>query len=367
MKILMIARQELIRNLRDIKMIAILTIFPILTIFIVGNIQSDSASVTVSVGYVNEDQQSIGEAFDSFVDSDEVKENFDIVTCKSLKAAKDKVKTGDIDCYIYLPEKLSEQVMNGKEENIVIDGNKNVDLVDSVVNSFVTTLKTTTTVVALGETIETPNTDNVDIQRISTKEGKGKPDSIDYYSIVMLLEMLIIGSVFGVFISNQPEDSDINIRLYSLPVGRVKLMAGRTLGSIGSLFLSAMVTFLFSKFVYNANWDGNIFIILSVILIFSAIIIGMGIIIGMFVSSYTTAFIFVLLLMIIFGIVSGAISPGTSISGLNNFIPNYHAQNLLFGTIYGYPKEIVYQSWIGLIAFFAGIYAIVIMMIRREN
>lgn len=366
MNILIIAKQELIRNLRDIKMIVILVVFPILTIFILGNVQPDSSSTKISVGYVNLDKlNEIGTAFDQFVQSDDIKDMIDIVPCDSLDEINEKLEKGDISCYIYLSNNLSKELQEGKSAEITVGGNKNVDFIDSMVNTFVSKLKTMSTIQVINGSNMEVDLDKFAFQRVSTKEGKGEPSTIDYYSVVMLLEMLIIGAIFGVFISSSPQESDINVRLYSLPVGKVKFMIGRTLGSIACLFLSAMTTLLFSKVIYGANWNGNIILMLGVIIIYSAIIIGIGMIIGMFVSSYTTALIIVMLLMIIFGIISGAVTPGSSIPGLNYFIPNYHAQILLFGTIYGYPKDIMVEGAIGLMAFLVGIYAVLLGIIRR--
>ena len=368
MNILIIAKQELIRNLKDIKMIAILILFPILTIFILGNVQPDTSKISISVGYVNLDTgNEIGTALDHFLDSKDIKDKVDIVKCKSLNQVNKKLNNGYISCYIYLPKNLSEEIRNGNKGEITVGGNSNVDFIDTIINTFTSNLKTIATSRVIGRSNINISSDSFNIHRISTKEGKGQPDTIDYYSVVMLLEMLIIGAIFGVFISTSPQESDINVRLYSLPVGKVKLMIGRTLGSIGCLFLSASTTLLFSKYVYGANWSGNILLILGVIFIYSAIIVGLGMIIGRFVSSYTTALIIVMLLMIIFGIISGAVTPESSIPGLNYFIPNYHAQLLIFGTIYSYPKEVIIESGIGLFAFLIGVYGILIGIIRRDK
>ncbi|BAQ24305.1 ABC-type multidrug transport system, ATP-ase compoment CAC0241 [Streptococcus troglodytae] len=196
MNILIIAKQELIRNLKDIKMIAILILFPILTIFILGNVQPDTSKITISVGYVNLDTgNEIGTALDHFLDSKDIKDKVDIVKCKSLNQVNKKLNNGYISCYIYLPKNLSEEIRNGNKGEITVGGNSNVDFIDTIINTFTSNLKTIATSRVIGRSNINISSDSFNIHRISTKEGKGQPDTIDYYSVVMLLEMLIIGAI----------------------------------------------------------------------------------------------------------------------------------------------------------------------------
>jgi ABC-2 type transport system permease protein len=90
MKVLVVAYYEFIKNLRDIKMLAFLIIFPVITTLILGTsiegyFSGDSAK-RISVVYINKDKGAIGKEFDKFLENEEIIKRLDI------KRLNDKTK-----------------------------------------------------------------------------------------------------------------------------------------------------------------------------------------------------------------------------------------------------------------------------------
>lgn len=206
---------------------------------------------------------------------------------------------------------------------------------------------------------------NQTIERIHYTSNETMPSMIDYYSVMTLLQMLIIGAIFGVNIMHKSAKSDLQIRYQSLPISRWSLHMGQVTGSVIYLFILSTAILLFTKYVYGANWDGNFLIIAATMLVFCAIAIGMGLLIGNFVKSVPTALMIVMLLMMFFSKVSGAITPLGADEIWGTLTPNHHAKNIIFGTIYGYETNTIAESALWLGGFLLVIYGAVAVCIGR--
>jgi ABC-2 type transport system permease protein len=354
-KFLTAAYYEMLKNSRDIKMSAILLVFPIITIYIlgnaIGNFYTDDVTNKIPVGYVNQDTEVIGEQFDQFIHHEDITRWVDVHEFSSKDEASTALEKGQLDGLIYLPDKLSDQVMTNSKSSIIIDGARNVEMIESIVSGFVQSHNSQNAVVAVTGSLseQAGLTSGGVIERIHYTKNKEMPSMIDYYSVLTLLQMLIIGAIFGVNIINKSANSDLHVRFQSLPVNRWGLHLGQVVGSVVYLFITSIVVLLFTKYIYQANWDGNMLIIAMTMLVYCAIAVGMGLLIGMFVRGIPTALMIVLLLMTFFATVSGAISPVSAGGMIALLSPNYHANMLIFGTIYGYASEVMVESalWLG--------------------
>jgi len=369
MKILTAAYYEFVKNIRDIRMAAILLVFPIITVYILGNAVGNFFSTDVvnkiPVGYVNEDSGLIGEEFDEFVKQQEISDRLEIINYDDKDLAEGDIDNGKIDVMIYLPNNLSEEILKENNQSIELYGKKNIEFVESLTNSFISTYNTLNAVISVSGRPVLPNSEG-SIKRIFYTKDAKMPTMVDYYSVLTLLQVLIIGAIFGVFIVTRGTDTDMHIRIHSLPVSRWALIIGRILGSTVYLLLSAIVVILFTKYVYQANWDGNLLIILGTLTIFSIMAVGIGALIGSLIPSFSTSLMIVLLLMIFFGTISGAVSPAST-GGIGIISPNFHAKILIFGTIYGYSKDIMKEAALLLIGGTMVIYSMLAIFIGRTK
>lgn len=368
MKILTAAYYEFLKNIRDVKMSVFLWLFPLLTIYILGNVIggyfSEDVSNRISVGYLNEDKGLVGVEFDKFLENPEIKSRLDITAYTDKGLGLQDIDRGNIDIMIHLPENLSDKLLQGDRQSINLYGKNNIAFIQSLTNGFVSSYNSLGAVAVVSGNPVLPDREDT-IKRIFYKEDNIMPEVIDYYSVLTLLQMLIVGAIFGVFIVNLNKESDMHIRINSLPVSRLTLIIGRVIGSVTYLFLGSIFIILFTKYVYKANWSGNPAIILGTLLIFCIISVGIGIVTGTLVKSFSSSLMIILLLMMVFATLSGAITPVSAEGFLSNLSPNTHAKIIIFGTIYGYSREVMLEAALWLVGFITVIYSIAIALVRR--
>lgn len=368
MKLLAAAYYEFKKNIRDIKMIAFILFFPIMATYILGNavgnfFENDTAS-RIKIGYVNMDNGKIGKEFDSFLQSKEIQKRLSISDFNSKKEGQEAIEKGRVDSVIYIPEALSEDIQKGNKKNIELYGKKNIEFVESLTRGFVSGYNTLSAVIISGGKPDFAARES-SIKRIFYTKNARTPRMIDYYAVLELLMIIIIGAMFGVAITTKDEATDMHIRIHSLPIRKASIVFGRVLGSSIFLFLCSIVVMMFTKFVYHVNWNGNMVIILGTLFTVALIVVGLGVLIGALVPGFGSSLMIVLLLLMIFGVVSGAISPVSTNNVIAMFTPNYHAKVLIFGSIYGYSKEIMLQSALWLLGMLSVIYLMVAAFIGR--
>ena len=200
-----------------------------------------------------------------------------------------------------------------------------------------------------------------------TPRNTSLPTSTDYYSVLTLLQVLMMGCILGSLIIHRDDNSNIHIRLYALPTSKWTVIWGKVIGTSLFLFISCIVTVLFSKYVYNANWNGNLLIIGITLLVFCAISIGIGIAVGAFTKGLGSAVGISFFIMFFASSASGAVSPHSSITQLNIINPNYYAKILLFGSLYNYSWQLMMKAALGRAIIFVAIYFIAAVKLRRVN
>ncbi len=369
MKVLAVAYYEFIKNLRDIKMLGFLVIFPVITTIILGTavegyFSGDSAK-RISIVYINKDKGVTGREFDKFLENEEIIKRLHIKKLND-KAEGDKVlKAGEVDVMIYLPEDLSQSLQRENRKSIELYGKENMEYVESIINSFTGSYNAINALISVGGAPSGDTSNLSNIKRVVYTKDSIMPRAIDYYAVLVLLQMLVIGAIFGVFITAKNYGSDIHIRTHSLPINPWNLIAGKILGSVLYLVLAAFVNILGTKLLYNVNWNGNSLVIFGVIFIFCIIVVGIGVLIGLSIANFSFGILIVFLLMIFFGTFSGSISPAYVNDSISIFIPNHHAKILIFGAIYGYSKAVMVKSVLWLLGMIAVIYGTAVMFIRR--
>lgn len=370
MNVLIAAYYEFIKNLRDLKMLLVFMIFPIITILILGTvIQSEFSrdiEQKISVGYLNEDTEIIGLQFDQFIHSEEILKRVEVKEYTNLNEGEQALETGRIDNFIVLPDKLSRNLNQEEKSSIQLYGSKNVEFIESLIESFTRTYNAVDAVITQGGIPQTEVSEN-NLTRIVYGKRSEAPRAIDYYSVLTLLQMLVVGAIFGIYIVRKEDGSDLQIRMHTLPVNRWVLTLGRILGSVVYLTLTSGITIIATSVLYHSNWNGNPLVILATIIAFCSITVGIGILIGLFVKDFPTSLILVMILMIFYGTFSGSISPQSTNNAVSFLVPNYHAKILLFGTIHGYPVEMMAEATYWLLGMMAVIYGIAALVLRRNR
>lgn len=362
-----IAWYEIIKNARDFKMLLIVLFMPIVMILILGSALDgplkNDISGKITAGYVNHDTGVFGKQLDAFLNSKEIQDKIKIVKADNEEDGKKAVDKGETDVLIVIPENLSGEWADNEKQTIYLYGQKNVELVETLLKAYTSTFNAVSVVAKMtGEPVQPHNSDY--IERISADNLK-MPRAIDYYSIMTLLQFLMMGAIFGVFITAREQGTDLHIRLNILPIGRWMLLTGRMLGNTVYLFAISILVMVFSKYVYHANLDGNLIIILLTLFIFCMTMIILGMLIGLLVKSMLGGLGIVFIITFFLASASGSISPAATIPLINIINPDYYAKILMFGSIYSYPSNLMLESMVYLLIFPVACFAGLVLFLRR--
>ncbi len=373
MKVLWSAYYEFIKNIRDIRVLIALIAFPISIIILLGTAfdgnMTEDFNNKVKSGYVILDNGQVSTGVKQLLETDDIKEIIDAVNYSTEAEAIEAMDTGKIDNYIVIPEDTTGKLQKKQSAEIRIEGKKNIELVKSILNTYIYRNNALSVAMELSENkidIQEPSDISETFERITPADSK-LPEAIDYYSVLSLLQVVTMGALLGILIVTRNQESNIHIRLYALPTSKWTVLCGKVLGTSIFLFLSCIVTVIFTKFVYHANWDGNLLIIGSVLIVFSFISIGIGIMVHSFVKSFASALGISFLIMLFSAVAGGSITPAATIQSLNIINPIYYAKVLIFGAIYNYPDMVMYKAAGGLLAILAVIYITSILKLRKVD
>lgn len=373
MKILWSAYYEFLKQIRDIRILIALIVFPISIIVLLGtafdNKLTEDFREKVKTGYIILDEGQVGKGLEQMFETDKIKKIIHAMSYVNETDAISAMKTGKIDNYFVVEENTTAAVIKGNSAAIRLEGQKNIELVQTVLNSYISKNNAAAAALELSGDGAEPaelSHDKEYFERIVPAAAK-LPRAIDYYSVLTLLLVVSEGAILGIFIVSRNPESNIQIRMYSLPTSQWTIICGKILGSTTFLFLSCIVTVIFTKFAYGANWAGNIVLIGFALLMFSFLCIGIGIVLHSFINNQVSAMGLAFLFTIVMSNAGGAITPATAVQSLNAVNPIYYAKVLLFGIIYNYPDRVLLRSSAGLLAVTAAVYMAVFLKLRRVN
>ena len=248
MKVLCSAYYEFIKNIRDIRVLVALIAFPVCIILMLGTVfdgkLSEDIKYKIPVGYVILDNGEVGKGFETFLTTPEISKVIDAKQYSTQDDAMTAVDTGKIDNYFVVPVDITNKLHNGEKVAVSIEGKKNIELVQSLLEGYVSKSNVYSIAMNITKTpiVEKPSTY---FERVSPLNKK-LPRAIDFYSVLTLLQMMSLASILGIFIVSRNKDSNIHIRLYALPISKWTVIYGRVIGSSLFLFISCVVTVVFT-------------------------------------------------------------------------------------------------------------------------
>lgn len=192
-------------------------------------------------------------------------------------------------------------------------------------------------------------------------------NATDYYSVTMLVMIILYGAEHGIDSIN--DDEDMINKTISLPMRREKMIIGRNLGAILVMFVSSIIIIVFSKFVYGAYFGSNYFLLMLNVILFLFFSVNLGSAICLIVKDGQTASYIVQVIAIVFTFIGGGyLSTEFFSDGLQkiSFLSsNYAEQNILFEIIYVYGKNVT-RFYLQIIALSLIVFGITVFYGRKR-
>jgi ABC-2 type transport system permease protein len=284
LNVLHIAYYTILRNIRDWKYLLLLIVAPIFIILITGvstdHIDKLKITEKANVLYFSEDTGDIAKGFNSFIQVEQVKAAFDVQKVASLEEGMEKVKAGKAEAFIHISKNFSEDSLNGKKTRVEVYSSKAISSVKPLIESYINNINTS-------RVIKTINKNYVVEESISSVDETPispigvVPNGVDRWTYYNMLIFLFYGAILsGYSIINEIKKNTIS-RVNSMPINSIANITGKILGDIVTLFSCSVLMIVFTKYIFNSNWNGNILSILLTFFLYCIIVICFGIIVAL--------------------------------------------------------------------------------------
>lgn len=288
MRIFKIMTKEIKENLTDKKVMAMMVLFPILLMIILGFAFSNTFNNNfklkdVKVIYTDNGSKEISAGFKNFIEKGK-EIGIEFKEIKNIDQGISDIKNAKYSDYIVLK---NDNITIYKNDRNGIDSN----IVESMLSTFVDRDKAISAIAkanpfALKNITADSNYNFVDVVSLDRNR---QPTSKDYYSVTMLTLIILYGSISGVYAIDSERTKKTGNRILTSPTKKYEILTGKLLGTAFSLLIQSAIVFVFSKYVLGAYWGSNIGIIFLLILseILFSISIGVGL--GFIIKKGNTA------------------------------------------------------------------------------
>ncbi|AMQ69918.1 MULTISPECIES: ABC transporter permease [Bacillus] len=274
-----------------------LMLFPSLLILILGSVfsNSDSKIEAFDVAFYSADSGesvSLGDILkDKVFKKGDLKDIIHLKEAESYNDGEKLVKEGKAAAFIYVPEHFTKAVMNNGKTNIDLigDNNKTIDknIVQAVLEGFTKSVKTMSAEqqevikhISSGgsvpkEKIEKMMNDladndgiSADIPKAATNKNAVPVDSMQYYSIAMVVMFSIMTAFVLVHSIVDERQNNTLFRIKSTPTLNIQYVLGKLTGIIFAILMQMTAVILISWVVFRMNW-GNLFDIFVITVVYA--------------------------------------------------------------------------------------------------
>lgn len=283
--ILSIIKKEVLQNLRDKKAMFWMILFPIIMIFILGNalgqfFGKDTVSIPKTKIIYTTEKNSIGNKTEStknlekfFTDSQDSL-NMNFIEGQNKVEILDGIKRGRYDCYLDIKETGEITVYSNNLRDF------NASLVTNLLEIYMeknNVIKSIEEFYPEGLRFIGIN-ENPDIIQVKSIEKVKTPDAFDYYSVTMLTMIVLYSTLSGAMTIIGERVRGTMKRLACSPIKKASLYIGKLIGAYIVVAIQIAVLFLFTKYVFRADWGNNLLPIILILVsaIFMSISLGMG-------------------------------------------------------------------------------------------
>ncbi len=277
-----------------------------------------------------------------------------------------------IAAMIHFGEDFSDKVYSDEEESIPItiktgrSSQVESTVVKCVFDTFVNSLNAD---FAVQKHFDASLPENLDIEngyKTMETDAKSTPDAMSYYSIAMLMMVLLYGAEYGCNSIAEDYLGVIGERIKITPIKRYQQYIGKMLGMCVATTLQGLLIVLLTGLVYGANWGSNYLALLGVIFSMSCASVALGAFLCMVTRNGARGQSLVSLLVIACTFLAGGFVK-MDMGALKFISPNYYAQTAMFNSIYNGDTGIAMQNIGVLWLFVIGASGVAILLSRRKR
>lgn len=328
--------KEIREFLRDKTNSFFFVFFPILMVFLLGNLLKFMDSSEFSIGeiklhYMIDNVNPYQElAIEGFINS--VEDNENIIFEKTTDLEQSKLLAGK--------DEISAVVHFSKEplQIDIFEGTDNIKnrTVTAIMNGFIQSNKSIASIMKTApEALFQLGSSKSEF--IRQKDLGVKRSMIDYYAVTMAAMLCFFSTLLGAGSFLGERQSKTLNRVIITPKSRVSFFLQKILGMLPQVFIQIAIIMLVSVIAFKANYaatlQNNLYLFLMFVVV-TMTMISVGTVFGLLIKRNPTVTIMpVLWLMMFFG---GTYSKEINIKGLTNLMPIYQIQQAAFDlTIFG--------------------------------
>ncbi|SHJ15779.1 ABC-2 type transport system permease protein [Clostridium cavendishii DSM 21758] len=347
-----IARYRILQYLRDKQSLISMLLIPIILILILGNALKNSSDFSarkidkINVIYLNRGEGKNRDNFNNFIKADYLNNIINPTEISNFDEGKDLILKRKYDAFIIYDENIT-----GKLQVVGSDYNAlGVSIVQNIADSYASTGNTFEALQKIkARDFNFSKTSNISDNPVAVS-GK-KPAAVDYYSITMLVMIILFGSIYANFAIDIDYYSVVGGRMKTAPVKLWEIFVGEGIGSLFTLMWQAIILLLVSRFAFNVNFGDSIFVLLLTVFSLAIMSTMLGILACMATKKGMSGLIFLNILVPILTFLGGGfvkVNFTGFLGTLSRLTPNYLAQNAIFKNIYGGSTSEIYLSILGL-------------------
>lgn len=376
-----------------------LILFPSILILILGTVFSDSDSKVEAfdVAFYNadaDDQISLGDVLkDKAFKQDNLKEIINLKDVKSYDEGKRLIKEGEVAAFVYVPKGFTRAVMNDEKTNIDLIGNNNKginkNIVETVLDSFSRSVKTMSVeqkeivkqIHAANNTSKDKvekvinrllnnNDISVEIDKTATNNNTVSIDSMQYYSIAMVVMFSIMTAFVLVHGIVDERQNHTLFRIKSTPTLNIQYVLGKLIGIIFAILMQMAAVIFISRIIFQMNW-GNLFDIFIITTVYAFAIGSVILFWGFTAKDHVSVSSMASPILYIFSFLGGSFisknSLPDSLRVIQEIIPNGKAINCYLKVKQGLGFENIYIDLLQLMGIGLIFVFINIMVYKRKE
>jgi len=281
MNIISIIVKEVKQNLRDKKAMAMMVLFPVLLIIVLGaafktSFSEDTKIGTPKVFYSIEAKGDAAEYLKKFI-NEKTTPKIEYVKTSDIKKAKDLlVSSSEYSGIIEMTEDNKIVLYKNDKGDMNLKGGIFESMLSGFVNQFniITEIQKVNPKV-IPDVLSDTNADYTEISSINKLE---KPSSLDYYAVAEVALIIMYAASVGLYGMSSEKNSKTRDRVLSGPVRKYEFLFGKTVGGVLITIIQIAAVVAFSKYVLKANWGNDIFTVMLILIseIIMAISLGVG-------------------------------------------------------------------------------------------